>query len=213
MHNTLLGHMNHLHMQLNFKLRPSFICQYWVCQRNLCGRLSHCISEASRWVLGLLSLLVSEGASHMGFLVWNRLTNGLSQFNVAAVVPQCFYSVYKRLCLLSCTLCNCLYWPRYKRGRPCVKCDARWAAGGWMVADSTPRCCCVMLLFVCCLSQFKSSGEVAAFAKYLELKIPSTSPIGAEHRLKTEMWLDVSWRLLTIFYLAVIKESSKGIYS
>lgn len=47
--------------------------------------------------------------------------------------------------------------------------------------------CHAIFVLLICLSQFKRSGEAAAFAKYLELKIPSTSPIRAEHRLKSEM--------------------------
>lgn len=43
--------------------------------------------------------------------------------------------------------------------------------------------CCLLV----CLPQFKTSGEVSAFIKYLELKIPSTSPIRAEQGLKSEM--------------------------
>lgn len=63
-----------------------------------------------------------------------------------------------------------------------------------MVADSTLG---IALLLLChaislwcwlvCLSQFKISGEECAFIEYLELKIPSASPIRAENRLNSEM--------------------------
>lgn len=86
---------------------------------------------------------------------------------------------------------------RCKRGR-CVQGglvltvmqpEDRWR----LTAPLVLQCCCCVMLFFCGLSvclNLKSLEKVSAFIEYLELKIPSASPIRAEHRLNSEMWLD-----------------------
>lgn len=63
-----------------------------------------------------------------------------------------------------------------------------------MVADSTLGVAVLLLChailpccWLVCLSQFKTSREVSAFIEYLELKIPSASPIRAGYRLNSEI--------------------------
>lgn len=64
--------------------------------------------------------------------------------------------------------------------------EDRW----WLTAPLVLQCYCCVMLFFCGLSvclNLKSLEKVSAFIEYLELKIPSASPIGAEHRLNSEM--------------------------
>lgn len=131
-------------------------------------------SEASGWVFRPLTLLPSETASHSELPVGTTLTNGPSQFNVAALVLQCTNSASSLTGLEVLTQCikacacvlalrdkACLAFfndlpARYRRvrcvsGRPCVNRDARWRAGridgDWQPPLALQRYCCVMLFY------------------------------------------------------------------
>lgn len=101
-----------------------------------------------------------------------------------------------RACFLTSFLALC------RRGR-CVQGGllftvmpaGRLEDGWWLTAPLVLQYdCCVRLIFLpcrlVCLSQFKISREVSAFIEYLVVKIPSVSPIRAQHRLNGEMVLD-----------------------